>query len=360
MSVLEEARSGRRRPWRRRLLIALAVVIVLAFAGGAGALYAYDRSHDDVIAAGVTVDGVPVGKLSLADARAKLTRRVLPRYEHALVFSHGDRRFVLKPRKVGFRVDFESSLQAALAQSRRGNLVDRVYRIARSRPLDLSLTVGTRYSSSRLNAFVDRMGKAVAKKPSAAEFVPSLVAPRITPSTNGVALRGRLLAAEIRSRLRDPTVSRRLRLPTRPVLPKPTTAQLTKQYSTYLTVSRNERRLRLFKNLKLVKTYVIAVGQQGLETPAGVYEINDKQIDPWWHVPNSAWAGSLAGRVIPPGPSDPLKARWLGFYNGGGIHGTDAIYSLGTAASHGCIRMAIPDVIELYDLVPLHTPIYIS
>ena len=74
----------------------------------------------------------------------------------------------------------------------------------------------------------------------------------------------------------------------------------------------------------------------------------------------SSWAGALAGRIIPPGPEDPIKSRWLGFYNGAGIHGTDAIWSLGTAASHGCIRMAIPDVEQLYDLVPLHTPIYVG
>ena len=64
--------------------------------------------------------------------------------------------------------------------------------------------------------------------------------------------------------------------------------------------------------------------------------------------------------MIPPGPDDPLKARWLGFYDGSGIHGTDDIGSLGTAASHGCIRMSIPDVTELYSLVPMHTPIYIA
>ena len=112
--------------------------------------------------------------------------------------------------------------------------------------------------------------------------------------------------------------------------------------------------------MRLAKTYLIAVGRAGLETPAGLYDINDKQIDPSWHVPNSSWAGSLAGQVIPPGPDDPLKARWLGFWNGSGIHGTDSVWSLGTAASHGCIRMSIPDVEELYPQVPLHTPIYIG
>ena len=72
------------------------------------------------------------------------------------------------------------------------------------------------------------------------------------------------------------------------------------------------------------------------------------------------WAGDLAGRIIPPGPDDPIKARWLGFYNGAGIHGTVEDWSIGHAASHGCIRMHIWDVEQLYDQVPLHTPIYVG
>ena len=139
-----------------------------------------------------------------------------------------------------------------------------------------------------------------------------------------------------------------------------TSGELADKYPVYLTVDRGGFQLRLWKHLKLAKSYPIAVGQAGLETPAGSYTINDKQVNPYWHVPDSAWAGKLAGKVIPPGPGNPIQARWMGIYDGAGIHGTTELYSLGTAASHGCIRMSIPDVIELYDQVPLGTPIYIG
>ncbi len=137
------------------------------------------------------------------------------------------------------------------------------------------------------------------------------------------------------------------------------TQTLAVHYPTVITVDRSAFTLRLFKNLRLVKSYRIAVGMAGLDTPAGLYHVQDKQVDPSWHVPNSAWAGSLAGQTIPPGPADPIKARWMGIFNGAGIHGTDVLSSLGSAASHGCIRMAIPDVIELYSQTPLGTPVYI-
>ena len=84
-------------------------------------------------------------------------------------------------------------------------------------------------------------------------------------------------------------------------------------------------------------------------------------MNPAWSVPNSAWAGGLAGTVVPGGtPQNPLKARWLGIFDGAGIHGTDRSARSARAASHGCIRMAIPDVIELYDQVPVGAPIYIA
>ena len=132
-----------------------------------------------------------------------------------------------------------------------------------------------------------------------------------------------------------------------------------RKYPDYIIINRNGFQLRYYHRLKLQKAYTIAVGQQGLETPAGLYDVQDKQVNPSWHVPNSSWAGSLAGQVIPPGPQDPLKARWMGIDGGAGIHGTEDVGSLGSAASHGCIRMAIPDVIELYDQVEVGTPVYI-
>ena len=135
--------------------------------------------------------------------------------------------------------------------------------------------------------------------------------------------------------------------------PKVTRQQLVQQYPVLITINRSSFKLRLWKDLQLVKTYPIAVGQVGLETPAGLYHVQNKAVDPAWSVPKAAWAGSLAGTTVPGGAADnPLKARWLGIFNGAGIHGTDEVGSLGSAASHGCIRMAVPDVIELYDQVP--------
>ena len=119
---------------------------------------------------------------------------------------------------------------------------------------------------------------------------------------------------------------------------------------------------RSTSNLKFEKSYGIAVGQVGLETPAGLYHVQNKAINPAWTMPNSSWvAPKDRGKVVPGGTAEnPLKARWLGIYAGAGIHGTSDAGSIGSAASHGCIRMRIPDVIDLYDQVPVNAPVYIS
>ena len=110
-----------------------------------------------------------------------------------------------------------------------------------------------------------------------------------------------------------------------------------------------------------MKTYTVAVGAVGFDTPAGLYHIQNKAVDPAWTRAEQRLGRRPGGQGDPGGtPDNPLKARWLGIFDGAGIHGTDETYSLGHAASHGCMRMAIPDVIELYDQVPVGAPIYIA
>jgi lipoprotein-anchoring transpeptidase ErfK/SrfK len=115
-----------------------------------------------------------------------------------------------------------------------------------------------------------------------------------------------------------------------------------------------------------MRTYDIAIGQRGYRTPPGIYVINTKARCPDWWVPDSPWAwesGLEPGTTVPGcTPENPIKSRWLGVTDpkdGVGIHGTDAEWSIGTRASHGCIRMRVPDVEELFELVPKGTLIEI-
>jgi lipoprotein-anchoring transpeptidase ErfK/SrfK len=180
------------------------------------------------------------------------------------------------------------------------------------------------------------------------------------PSREGRAVLANRLRRDVMNAMTGAHANRDLRIRTRKVKPKVTSDDLGERYPAVLIVNRDAFRLTLYKNLKPAKTYRIAVGQAGMDTPAGEYKIENKAENPAWHVPDSDWAGELRGKIIPPDdPRNPIEARWMAIYNGAGIHGTEAIASLGTRASHGCVRMAIPDVIELYDQVPVGSPVVI-
>ena len=335
---------------------------VLALMGAAlvASVYFYDRSGRDRLANGIVVAGIPVGGMRIDDARALLHRRLVPPLERPFVLAYRRHTFVVRPKRNGLTVDVDGMLQQAVTATRGGGIVHRFWRDVRGRGVGLSVPLAAAYSKPSVDRFVDRLARRLYRPPHSASVTATARSLAVKPSRPGLALEKRVLAREIERRILDLDAPRALPVPVRIVRPRVTTADLPRKYPAFILVDRGSYKLRLFRGLKLYKVYPIAVGRAGLETPAGLYHIDDKQVNPSWHVPDSPWAGELAGRVIPPGPDDPIKARWMGFYNGAGIHGTEDIGSIGTSASHGCIRMLIPDVEELYNLVPYGTPIYVG
>lgn len=116
-----------------------------------------------------------------------------------------------------------------------------------------------------------------------------------------------------------------------------------------LVVNLAARRLDVYENGERTRSYPVAVGSPRYFTPTGSYKVSRAIWNPWWHPPNSAWARNQ--RPKPPGPTNPMGRVKLNFANLLYIHGTSQEHSLGQPASHGCIRMANEDAIELARLV---------
>ena len=343
---------------RHRWFILVAVVL-LVLIGGAVAAFAYDSSRDDRIAKGVTIAGVDVGDMTTTEARRVVQRELQKPLERPVVVRRGQTRFTLSAQDAGVRADVGGMVDEALEASRDGSIFSRVARDITGGEEDAQVPARVNYSSSAVRDLVKRVRSKLNRPARDAEVdFPSL---EKVKEQKGRSVRAAVLEQRIAQALTVPGVERSVRAPVRILKPKVTQAQLADKYPVVLIADRYNFKLRLYKNLALQKEYTVAVGALGFDTPAGLYHIQNKAVDPAWHVPNSDWAGALAGTVVPGGTAEnPLKARWLGIFDGAGIHGTDQTYSLGTAASHGCIRMAIPDVIELYDQVPVGAPIYIA
>jgi lipoprotein-anchoring transpeptidase ErfK/SrfK len=334
--------------------------LLLALMAAAGGVYAYDSSRDDLIAAGVRIGGVDVGGLRAGEARAKLRRHVLEPLAQPVTATWHGHRYTLTPEQARVGVNIDRSVGQAIERSRSGNIVERTVRGLTGGNVRATVPVDITYDRSAVQRLVTRIRRSIDRPAVDAEVDLTGGNVDAKPSQQGRQVRAGWLRNRISESLVTTTGDRALGVRVRTLNPKVTTAELAKRYPAILIVNRGSFRLTLYRELKPVKTYRIAVGAAGLETPAGQYTIQDKQTNPAWHVPDSDWAGKLRGKVIPPGdPTNPIKARWMGIYNGAGIHGTDAISSLGTAASHGCIRMAIPDVEELFERVDVGSPVYI-
>ncbi|HWK26806.1 MAG TPA: L,D-transpeptidase family protein [Solirubrobacter sp.] len=345
---------------RTRLIVLAAFVLVLGL-GGVAAAYFYDQSKSNEIAAGVTVNGVAIGGLTRAEAEKKLSAALLEPLDRPIEVSYKDRTFTLTQKAAAIGIDIRGSVDKAFKRSREGGMFSRAWRNLRNQSLNTELAAQVTYNKPAIQKLVKRVQKSIDRKPVDANVDLSKGFIDEHGSKTGVRVKYNTLAKEVETTLLDPGKRDAVEVKTSVVQPKVTTEQLAKKYPAVLIIDRSAFKLTLYKNLKKAKTYGIAVGQVGLETPAGLYTIQNKAVNPAWHVPDSDWAGDLAGKVIPgDDPSNPIKARWMGIYDGAGIHGTSDDSSIGSAASHGCIRMHIPDVEELYDEVPVGAPVYIA
>jgi lipoprotein-anchoring transpeptidase ErfK/SrfK len=252
-------------------------------------------------------------------------------------------------------------IDEAVAKSRNGNILSRVTRDITGGKVSADVPVRVEYDQAAVDRLVKRVERKVERPATDSKVDFSSGNLEKVPGRHGLTLRTAALRESVGDELTHPSPERTVKARVSKTRPKVGIDDLAHKYPTVVAVDRGGFTLRVYKRLKLKESYRIAVGQQGLETPAGLYHVQNKAIDPAWHVPNSPWAGKLAGQVIPGGaPNNPLKARWLGIYNGAGIHGTSDVGSLGSAASHGCIRMAVPDVMRVYDEVPVGAPVYIA
>jgi lipoprotein-anchoring transpeptidase ErfK/SrfK len=123
-----------------------------------------------------------------------------------------------------------------------------------------------------------------------------------------------------------------------------------------IDISLNRRTLTLYRDGRPFKTFRVAIGMPAYPTPTGNYRIVNMQKNPTWLPPDSPWAKGLG--PVPPGPGNPLGTRWIGTSAPAvGIHGSPASWSIGSAASHGCLRMHISENEKLYELVVVGMPV---
>jgi lipoprotein-anchoring transpeptidase ErfK/SrfK len=325
---------------RRTLLATFAFFLILAASTGAA---------EPRIAAGVTAAGTDVSGLTLAEAAGKLYNAHGFNLGRPLSTHVAGRKSAVNPSDLGFVYDVNKSARRAYNAGLKPHAA----------PVDVPLV--TAYDAAKVTAYAAKVAAEVKRDARDARVDIKLTRIGKVASRDGRGLNAKALAESVGATLGNPAAERILTPKLKVVRPKVTTAGLAKAYGTIITIDRGSFKLRLFKRLKLSKTYGVAVGMPAYPTPTGLFSIANKAVNPAWTAPNSPWAGAYANETVAGGSAEnPLKARWMGVANGVGIHGTGAPGSIGSRASHGCIRMTVPAVVDLFPRVPVGTPVLIG
>jgi lipoprotein-anchoring transpeptidase ErfK/SrfK len=297
--------------------------------------------------AGATIANVAVAGMSAPDARAAVQNALAPVYEQrpvAIRIAHHDS--LVMPADAGLVVEYDWMVKRAFALAGAG------------KPVVVPLHLGV--AKKKLAAAVAAAAKRYYRAPRDASVRFGVTAVRRIRARMGRGLDQAAVRAGLDRELRSPTPARVVVGKLVHIRPTVSTADLRKRYPAYVSVDRAHHVLRLFRALRLVRTYPVAVGRVGYETPPGLRHVLYKDRNPSWTAPNAPWATPYQGQTFPPGdPRNPLREWFIALGDGIGIHGTSEEWSVGTSASHGCIRMHAADIDRLAPLVPIGTPVLI-
>jgi lipoprotein-anchoring transpeptidase ErfK/SrfK len=290
------------------------------------------RPQTQYIAEGVSVGKVDVGGMTPDEAKAI----VQAKFKEPLVVRFGGTTVSVPPSRLGAT----ARIRLAIDQARRATPHSRV-------PLFVRLRDGA------VSRYVKVLARRFDRPPLDARLVGlRRLRPWITKERAGKELKRRNAIRRIVAALR--THERTVRIRAARVEPRLTRAR----YGPIVVIRRDSKRLYFYRGMRLWKVFGVATGQSSYPTPIGNFSIVTMQRHPWWYPPDSDWAEGQ--EPVPPGPGNPLGTRWMGLSAPGvGMHGTPDSASIGYSASHGCIRMRIPEAEWLFQRVRVGTPVFI-
>ena len=295
---------------------------------------AFAQTPPATIQPGVTIQGIDVGGMTADEAKAAVVAEVKTPFK----LRFRARTLEATPWQLGVRTHVALAVTNALAAAP---------------PADVPLTVSIDFA--QLRHYVAKLDKLLSREPRDARVRLRHLRPHFTKSRDGFNVLRQptrtLLKEAIRANSRGPVA-----VQYRVVKPDVTRFN----FKPVVVIRRGSHRLYLYKgaHMRFRASFGVAVGQPIYPTPVGKFTIVTMQRNPWWYPPDTAWAAGAS--PIPPGPGNPLGTRWMGLSASGvGIHGTPDAASIGYSASHGCIRMRIPDAEWLFERVEVGSTVFI-
>ncbi len=335
-----------------RILAIVAALVLFALAGGTAFAVADDFVSREVLPKGASVEGQDLSGLTRAQATEVVREKVAKPLSEPLTVRYVDTTFSLDAASM-ITVDVDAMVSAAFEPKAAASLTSRVTARVLDQTTGTEVKPAITVDAAKLDAWIATVASRVDTAPADATMTVAGTELKTSPARAGQTVDRTAAASAIKDALASGTKQVDLPVTT-------TDATVTEDdLGPAILVRRSQRKLYLYDHGKLVKTYSVAVGTPGYPTPRGDFQIVLKRYRPTWSNPGSDWAKDMPA-YIPPGPGNPLGTRAMNLNAPGiRIHGTSKDYSIGSAASHGCIRMHMWDVEDLYDRVVVGTPVHI-
>jgi lipoprotein-anchoring transpeptidase ErfK/SrfK len=337
-----------------RIVLLTLVVLGLVFSGTAYAGYAYEQARAHQILPGVRIHGIDVGGMTRLEAIDTIRDRIEARLERPLTVHAAGADLRVTAGELGTEADVVTAVDRALAVSSTFGWTRRVVSRLWNRPVNRDVTLGFDHDPARVETWLAEVAEQrnVAARDASVDWVDGGLA--LTKAKPGRLMRREAATAALLGALELGSSS--VTVPFKALRPKVREDNL----GHTIIVRTGVNVLTLFDGLEAVREYRVATGTPGYPTPHGHFTIVNKRVNPTWVNPAPTGWGRGLPASIGPGPGNPLGTRALDLDAPGiRIHGTYASYSIGSWASHGCIRMLIPQSEELFDLVDVGTRVII-
>jgi hypothetical protein len=339
-----EQRRRRRWPWVTAF--SLTFVLVVAAGAFAGATVSYADSLEGRLLPGTTIAGRDVGGLTQAQALKQVKAGLADELRRTIRVGWGDRSWATKARALGAHSNARKII-AQVAASQEGVTWQEWTRLRWfGDSADVAESVNVKYRRAAVRQFIGGIAEEVERDPVDSELVVDGEDVVITSPAQGYAVDQDHAVRKVLHSLHGGGRPVALRVRTLDA------AVTEEDFSQVLLLDQSEHRLTLHLGGVQTHEWIVATGTGDYPTPLGTYHVELKRYLPTWVNPSPDGWGKDMPDSIPPGPRNPLGVRALN-WNAPAIrfHGTQALDSLGTDASHGCVRMSNADVTELYDLV---------
>jgi len=343
-----------------RIILVIVATLLLALSATLAWGVALDYQARGLVSKGVTVAGQDLSGMTETQARAVIENAVSTPMLRPVTITGDNKTWTLDPNGI-VAIDADAMIASAYSPRRTATLVTRLNSQLTGEPLPAEIKPVYTVDSNAIATWVAQTATEVNRKPVDSTRTIKKYKFKVSRSIPGARLNqtgsisriSKALTAE--AALGSP--DRFVALPITVIKPK----VVESSFKTAIIVSLSRCRIYLFKGAKLIKAYSCAPGRAAFPTPTGDFVIQSKQRFAPWFNPGTPWAASMPP-MIPGGPGNPMGTTKIGInYSGVFMHGVPAseYSSIGTHASHGCMRMMPDDVLDLYGRVKVGNPVFI-